>query len=117
MITQQTRTPDLGLLSRDDAVCLLARREGAKVGYLAGYVRAATPLRPVSIAELQSMYVEEAERDRGVGGRLVQGFFAWASGREVGCVSVTTYAANGRAVDFYRHLGFVDRSVSLERAL
>ncbi len=29
----------LGLLSRDDAVCLLALREGEKVGYLAGHER------------------------------------------------------------------------------
>lgn len=107
----------LGLLSRDDAVCLLALREGAKVGYLGGYVKEATPLRPVRVAELQSMYVEESERDRGVGTRLVQGFFAWARGLEVGRVSVTAYAANGRAVGFYQRLGFMDRSVSLERAL
>lgn len=107
----------MGLLSRDDAVCLLALREGAKVGYLGGYVKEATPLRPVRVAELQSMYVEENERGRGVGGRLVQGFFAWARVREVGRVSVTAYAANDAALRFYRRIEFVDRSVSLERAL
>lgn len=107
----------LGLLSRDDAICLLALREDAKVGYLAGYDREATELRPVRFAELQSMYVEEGARGRGVGTRLVEGFFTWAGGRGVGRVSVTAYAANGRAVNFYRRLGSVDRSLLLERGL
>lgn len=107
----------LGLLSRNDAVCLLAWSSAEAVGYLAGYVSEAAPLRPVRVAELQSMYVEGSERGRGVGARLVQGFFAWARGRKVGRASVTAYAANGRAVCFYRRLGFVDRGVSLERAL
>ncbi len=107
----------LGLLSRDDAVCLLALREGAKVGYLAGYAKEATPLRPVRVAELQSMYVEENERGRGVGGRLVQEFFAWARYCDAERVSVTAYAANDSALRFYRRIEFVDRSVSLERAL
>ena len=63
------------------------------------------------------MYVEEGARGRGVGTRLVEGFFTWAGGRGVGRVSVTAYTANGWAVNFYRGLGFADRSLSLERAL
>jgi GNAT superfamily N-acetyltransferase len=107
----------MGLLSRDDAVCFLALREGVKVGYLAGYIREATPLRPVRVAELQSMYVVERNRGRGVGARLVEAFFDWARDRQAERLSVTAYAANDGAVRFYQRMGFVDRSVLLERAL
>ncbi len=81
------------------------------------YVREAMSVRPARVAELQSMYVEEDERGRDVGTRLVEGFFTWAGGRGVARVSVAADAANGRAVNFYRRLGFADRSVSLKRAL
>lgn len=95
----------------------LALRGGEKVGYLAGYARAATPLRPVKVAELQSMYADEGERNRGAGGRLVEEFFAWARDRGLDRVSVSAYAANENALRFYRRFDFSDRSVSLERAL
>ena len=98
-------------------MCLLALSGGAKVAYLAGHVRGATPLRPVRVAELQSMYVEAAERSRGVGARLVEGFVAWAGDRGTERVSVTAYAANEGALRFYRRVGFAEKSVSLERGL
>ena len=107
----------LGLLSREDAVCLLALSDGTKVGYLAGYVREKTAIRPVTVAGLQSMYVEEGERGSGVGARLVGKFFAWAGGLGVERASVTAHAANGDAIRFYRRLGSSDRGLSLERGL
>ncbi len=61
------------------------------------------------------MYVEEGARGRGVGTRLAEGFFTWAGGRGVRRVSVVAYAANGRAVCFYRGLGFVDRPLCVKR--
>ncbi len=85
----------LGLLSREDAVCLLALSDGTKVGYLAGYVREKTAVRPVTVAGLQSMYVEEGERGSGVGARLVGKFFAWAGGLGVERVFVTAHAGTG----------------------
>lgn len=106
-----------GLLSRGDAVCLVARSDGEALGYLAGYVRGATALRPVRVAELQSMYVVERARGRGLGGRLAEEFFGWARNHGVGRVSVTAYAANGGALRLYRRLGFGERSVTLEREL
>ncbi len=71
-------------------------------------------VRPVRVA---GIYVEEDERGRGVGTRLVEGLFTWAGGRGVARVSIAADAANGRAVNLYRRLGFEDRSLSLERAL
>ncbi|QIN82900.1 GNAT family N-acetyltransferase [Rubrobacter tropicus] len=107
----------LGLLDKDDALCLVARSGGEIVGYLAGYGRGPYALRPVRVAELQSMYVRKAERGQGVGTRLVEGFLVWARDRDAEQVSVTAYAANERAIHFYERMGFEPRNVSLELGL
>ena len=107
----------LGLLSRDDAVCFLAWLDAEKVGYLAGYLRRSTPLRPVIVAELQSMYVVRTGRSRGVGRHLVEEFLAWARRRQAGLVSVTAYATNEGAIRFYKRAGFDPRTISLELEL
>ncbi len=70
----------LSLISGDDAVCLLAKSSRASVGYLAGYLKEPTALRPVKVADFQSMYVQESSRNRGVGSALVEEFL----GREPG---------------------------------
>lgn len=114
---EEGREHFLRLVRREEAVCLLAVVDGTAVGYLAGYVRAPTSLRPVSVAELESMYVGGEHRDGGVGGRLVDAFRAWAGGRGAGRMSVTAYAANEGALRFYRRVGFEPRNVSLELGL
>ena len=107
----------LGLLENDDALCFLALSEENAIGYLAGYLKGPTALRPVRVAELQSMYVVSNQRNQGVGGRLVDEFLAWAWVQGADRVSVTAYAENERAVRFYERVGFESRSVTLERAL
>ena len=107
----------LSLVSRNDACCFLARSGRRPVGYLAGHVRGPTEIRPVRIAELQSMYVEAGSRDRGVGSALVDGFLAWARDRMAGRVSVTAYASNDAAVRFYGRIGLRPKSVTLEMPL
>ena len=105
------------LISRSDALCLLAKSGRAPVGYLAGYVGEPTEIRPVRVAELQSLYVEAGSRGRGVGSALVEEFLAWAGVRMAGRVSVTAYASNDAAVRFYRLSGLGPKSVTLEMPL
>ncbi len=98
-------------------MCLLAAVEGEAVGYLAGYVRGTTSLRPICVAELESMYVSKGRRNSGLGGRLVERFRVWARGRGARRMSVTAYATNERAIRFYRRAGFRPKNVSLEAGL
>lgn len=105
------------LVTGDRSLCLLAEFAGEAVGYLAGRVGKRTALRPVKVAELESMYVWEGHRGRGVGARLVDEFLRWAESRGAERVSVVAYAANERAVHFYQRSGFRPKSVSLERAI
>ena len=106
-----------GLVGGDGSVCLLAGLAEKTVGYLAGRVEERTTLRPVRVAELESMYVREGHRELGVGARLVEGFLEWAGSRGAERASVAAYAANERAIRFYQRSGFRPRSVTLERGL
>lgn len=107
-----------GFLARERGVCLLAESGGGEVvGYLAGYVAAGSSLRPVEVAELESMYVVEGYRSLGVGAKLVGEFLRWAGARGAERASVTAYAANEGAVRFYEGMGFRLKSLSLEMGL
>jgi ribosomal protein S18 acetylase RimI-like enzyme len=106
-----------GLVSGDEGLCMLAEFAGRTVGYLAGRVGEGTTMRPVKVAELESMYVRDGFRDRGVGARLVDEFLGWARSRGAERASVVAYAANERAIRFYQRAGFRPRSVTLERAI
>lgn len=106
-----------GLVRGEGSLCLLAGLAGRTVGYLAGRVGEGTTLRPVKVAELESMYVREGYRDLGVGARLVDEFLGWAWSRGAERASVVAYAANERAIRFYQRSGFRPRSVALERRI
>jgi ribosomal protein S18 acetylase RimI-like enzyme len=102
------------LVSGDDSVCLLATTGEAVIGYLVGYLWHGGNLRPIKLAELESMYVHQNWRSRGVGRQLADEFLRWAKQQGVQRVSVTAYAANMRAIEFYRGLGFEPKSLSPE---
>lgn len=105
------------LVSDGDSLCLLAEYDGEVVGYLVGYMREKSSLRPVQIAELESMYVKKMFRGRGVGTELADRFLKWAKAKKAERVSVTAYAANKGAIAFYERLGFEARNLSLEMGI
>jgi ribosomal protein S18 acetylase RimI-like enzyme len=59
---------------------------------------------------------EEAE-SRGVGKALAQACERWANNQGYRILSLTTGAANERALGFYRHLGYLDEDVRLVKLL
>jgi ribosomal protein S18 acetylase RimI-like enzyme len=101
----------------EENIILLAESEGMGIGYLAGYLKPPSDYRPMTRAELESIYVEPAHRSSGVGKRLTQEFVAWCRSREAQHIGVTAYAENRRAVAFYRSLGFHDKHTTLELTL
>ncbi len=105
-----------GLPALESSLCLLAESGGEVVGYLVGYMKEKVSLRPVAVAELESMYVEEGYRGCGIGAKLANEFLRWAADEGADRVSVTAYSANERAIRFYERLGFKPRNLSLERS-
>jgi ribosomal protein S18 acetylase RimI-like enzyme len=101
----------------DYSRCLLAETTDHVIGYLAGYVREQIELRPVQVTELESMYVEEDYRSRGIGTTLTTDFLRWTSTQGATRVSVSAFVANDHAIEFYRQLGFEPKTLSLEAGI
>jgi ribosomal protein S18 acetylase RimI-like enzyme len=101
----------------DHSRCLLVETTDQVIGYLAGYLNEKTELRPVRVAKLESMYVEKDYRSRGVGKSVATDFLEWASTRGATRASVSVFAANDRAIEFYQRLGFEPKTLSLERGI
>lgn len=102
------------LLADPKAVPLLARDRDRAVGHLVGRVLEPDTLQPgTTVAVLESMRVVPEARGRGVGGRLIDAFFAWAKEHGAVRAGVTAYAANEGAQRFYARYGFVPASVTL----
>jgi GNAT superfamily N-acetyltransferase len=105
------------VLTTRDAACWVAVDGGRTIGYLVARINGPYPSRPVKVADLESVFVEPAERGRGVGSGLVATFADWAVRHGARRMTVTAYAANERAIAFYRRHGFVPRSLSLESGI
>jgi GNAT superfamily N-acetyltransferase len=102
------------LLANDDNLVLLARDGNEAAGHLVGRLEGPGSMHPIRVADLESIHVYSAHRNRGVGEQLMTAFLAWASEKGVQRATVTAYAANNRARRFYARHGFAVRSVTFD---
>ena len=105
------------MVAEADRLLLVAEAEGAIVGHLSGSLSHPSPIRPVTVATLMSMYVRPEWRSHGGGGLLVASFRDWAQQNQADRISVTAYAGNDRAIAFYRRNGFEPHTLTLESPL
>lgn len=105
------------LLGGPHNVGFVAQEGGETVGYLVGRLREPARVRPVRIASLESIFVQEEHRSQGIGEQLTARFLDWARQQGADRVEVVAYAANEAAIRFYRRLGFIPHNVVLERDL
>ncbi|MFF4412693.1 GNAT family N-acetyltransferase [Streptosporangium sp. NPDC001559] len=96
---------------------MVADDGGRVVGHMTGSLSGPTPMRPVAVATLGSIYVQPAYRGQKIGSRLVAEFRTWAGGNGAQYAGVTAYAGNEGAIRFYQRNGFAARSVVLETPL
>jgi ribosomal protein S18 acetylase RimI-like enzyme len=82
---------------------------GSDVGYCV------SSLSPEKSGEIESIFVEEAYRSRGIGSALIKRALAWFG--EHGSVQnrVSVSDGNERAWEFYRKFGFYPRMMVLEQ--
>jgi GNAT superfamily N-acetyltransferase len=108
----------LDRLSKDDAIGFLAYSGEECVGYLIGSIVLAEPYRTLKkIGELESMFVFPEQREKGVGGRLMDKFTGWARARGAHRMRVVAPSANVRVIEFYRHFNFTEYDLILEREI
>ncbi|MEV7013863.1 GNAT family N-acetyltransferase [Streptosporangium sp. NPDC051022] len=104
-------------LNDPDRLVMVADDGGRIVGHLTGSLSGPTPMRPVTVATLGSMYVQPAYRGQKIGSRLAAEFRTWAAGHGAQYAGVTAYAGNEAAIRFYQRNGFAMHSVVLETVL
>lgn len=102
------------LVEDKDCLCLVAENEEGK---LVGYIAAAP--KPISYRkskylEIDNMGVIPAYRSQGVGTELIQACKAWAIERGYQKLIINSYAANAKAIRFYKKSGFSEIDISLE---
>ena len=84
------------------------------IGYLIGSM-GFYPFRTINpIAEVENMYVKQDQRRKGVGSALVEAFKKATKTRGVKLFRVESLENNAVAMDFYRKMGFIERSIFLE---
>jgi len=86
----------------DERATFIAERDGRWIGLATGL--ADNPDGPGPM--LVGMFVDPAERGRGVGRALVEAVTAWACAREAGCLSLWVGSANNPALALYAACGF-----------
>jgi GNAT superfamily N-acetyltransferase len=106
-----------GIIDNSRARCWVAEVDRVIAGNLVGRINRESSVRPVRVAELESMFVRAEYRSSGVGAALVAEFFGWGKRSGAERALVTAYAENDRALAFYARHGFQPKNVSLERGL
>jgi GNAT superfamily N-acetyltransferase len=102
------------LLANSGNLILLARDGNETAGHLVGRLAGPGSMHPIRVADLESIHVYSAHRNRGVGDQLMAAFLAWAAENGVQRATVTAYAANDGARRFYARHGFAVRSVTMD---
>jgi ribosomal protein S18 acetylase RimI-like enzyme len=94
------------LLTRDDAIAVVARDGSELVGYAVGRITTLPPFfEHRHRGYIHDVYVKPAHRRRGVGRGLVEEILGWLDRRGVSAVELTVAVKND-AVPFWERLGF-----------
>jgi ribosomal protein S18 acetylase RimI-like enzyme len=96
-------------------VLIAEDEEGERVGFAT--VSHSTHFTGQPQAYIGELAASEAVEGRGVGTALVEACEQWARQQGYTLLTLTTGAANTRALDFYHHLGFHNEDISLTKSL
>ena len=105
------------LVNGESGVCYVAEVEGKVIGYAAGGIMYKHSAYNGKRAELENMFVKAEYRSQGIGGKLVDAFFAWAKSQQADMAVVNAFSPNTQAIAFYEHAGFEPYSVYLMKKL
>ena len=100
------------------ATLLVAEVGDEIVGFLSGVIAAGeTPRKAIKLGVIECVFVDESQRDVGMGGRLVDKFTAWARAHGAERVQVVVSAKADLSAEFFKHFSFAPYQVILERVL
>lgn len=97
---------------------LVQEKESKISGYMIGKFRGGSDSREkISSVELDNMYIEEDERGRGVGTKMIEMLEAWAKKKKANRLKVGVFAKNKKARNFYNKLKLKEYKIILEKKI
>lgn len=103
-------------LNRESGTAVFIAESGGRVvGYLAASCNTSPHRLQNPVADIETMFVDAAQRRQGVGSKLVDAFISWAQEQGAVHLEVMAWSGNRRTLEFYRRHGFVDDAVRLTR--
>lgn len=100
---------------------LLTKANAGRIRILVAFAKDRTPLAycvatvsAEGLGELDSLFVDESLRSRGLGQELAEHALRWMSDAGAQRKRVVVYSGNERAMGLYRRLGFAPRQVLME---
>ena len=101
-------------ITSKDSVGLVSKIDGKVVGYLIGLIREEeTGRKDSQYAELEHMFVDETEREGGIGKKLVEEFKLWAKEQGLKRLKVNVSYNNQKAIEFYKKAGLIPVDVTM----
>ena len=96
------------LIKREKLIAYVAESDGKKVGYCVATVDGGA-------GEIDSLFVDEAYRGKGVGKELTSLALKWLDKQNCETIRVSIAQGNENAFGFYRHFGFAERCTVLQK--
>ena len=102
----------------NDFMLFVAEESGVVIGFVMGWIRFRPPLYELrKVGYLSNIFVDEAARGRGIGGRLYRRLENWFKTMDVDFVETTAYAGNTETLEVFRSYGLKDLSVTFYKEL
>ena len=97
-----------GLKMRERLIVYLAEDKGESVGYCIASVDGLT-------GEIDSVFVNERYRGKGVGEKLISRGLKWLEAQKCEAIKVSIAEGNENVLGFYRRFGFAERLIVMQK--
>lgn len=96
------------LKKRDRFIGYVAEKDGQELGYCIATVDG-------TIGEIDSIFVDERLRGKGMGEKLMSLALQWLEGQKCETIKVSIAEGNENVLDFYRRFGFAERFIVMQK--
>lgn len=103
-------------IERKDGYFLVAEEDNEMVGYINGGTKDA-PYRKSRYFEIENLGVVPEQKGKGIGKMLLEKITSWAKEHGYQKIYLNCYAKNSEALAFYRHNGYLDIDICLEKII
>jgi len=103
----------LKLINSNNGIVIVAENNKKIIGYLFGKVVKNKP----KIAELESFFIIDKYRDKGVGSKLYSEFETWCIKNKIKIIRLEVSTLNKRGIGFYKKQKYIERTKKMEKEI